>query len=150
MADAQAFFFINSLITFVADTTSTGGSFSIYRQIVPSGFATPYHSHEAYGEGFYVLAGEVTFFCNGKKTVLGAGEFIYLPGALLHGFRVSSAGPATMMIVSPPESTFGAFVREMGEPATSQELPVPSVPDFARLGMLSSKYGSTTLGPLPD
>ena len=150
MADGPAFFFINSLVTFVADAATTGGSFCIYKQIAPPGFTTPYHLHEAYGEGFYVLKAEVTFVCDGKKTVVGEGGFIYLPGFLPHGFRVSSAKPATMMIVSPPESTFGAFVREMGAPATSQELPVRSVPDFARLGALSVKYGSTTLGPLPD
>ena len=143
------FWFINSLVTFVADTAATEGCFSIYRQVAPSGFATPYHTHEAYGEGFWVLDGEVTFFCNVEKTVLGKGGFLYLPGTQPHGFRVSGDGPATMIIVSPPESTFGAFVREMGEPATSHELPTPSQPDFARLGMLSAKYGSSLLGPLP-
>ena len=141
--------FINSLVTFVAEAATTDKSFCIYRQVAPSGFATPYHTHEAYGEGFCVLAGEVTFFCDGKKTVLTVGGFIYLPGSKPHGFRVSGDSPATMMIVSPAESTFGNFVREMGEPAASYELPAPSRPDFARLAALSAKYGSTTLGPLP-
>lgn len=149
-SEPQRFWFINSHITFVADTASTEGGFSLYRQIVPVGFATPYHTHDAYGEGFYVLDGEVTFFCDGEKTVLGPGGFIYLPGTQAHGFRVSGGGPATLMIVSPRGSTFGAFVREMGEPATLDDLPVPSQPDFARLGMLSAKYGSTILGPLPE
>ena len=149
VSEPQRFWFINSHITFVADTLGTEGAFSVYRQIAPAGFATPFHTHDAYGEGFYVLDGEVTFFCGGEKTVLGRGGFIYLPGTEAHGFRVSGDVPATMMIVSPPQSTFGAFVREMGEPATSDELPVPSSPDFARLGMLSAKYGSTILGPLP-
>jgi quercetin dioxygenase-like cupin family protein len=144
------FWFINSLVTLVADAAATEGSFCMYRQVAPSGYATPYHTHEAYGEGFYVLDGEVTFFCDGKKTVLGEGGFIYLPGTQPHGFRVSGDGPATMMIVSPPQSTFGAFVTEMGEPATYHQLPAPSRPDFARLGMLSAKYGSSTLGPLPE
>ena len=145
-----SFWFLNSLVTFVAGAATTDESFSICRQIAPSGFATPYHTHEAYGEGFCVLDGEVTFFCDGRKTVLGEQGFIYLRGSLPHGFRVTGSSPATMMIVSPPESTFGDFVREMGEPATSQDLPVPSQPDFARLGMLSAKYGSSILGPLPE
>ncbi len=149
MADAPAFWFINSLVTILADPDSTGQAFSIFRQVAPPGFATPYHTHPAYGEAFYVLAGEVTFFCDGNKTVLGEGGFLYLPGSSPHGFRVSSANPATMMIVSPPQSTFAPFVREMGQPATSAGLPTPSQPDFARLAALSAKYGSTTLGPLP-
>jgi quercetin dioxygenase-like cupin family protein len=147
--EASAFWFINSLITFVTNPEVTEGAFSIYRQLMPPGFATPYHTHAAYGEGFYVLDGEVTFFLDGKKTVLTGGGFIYLPGHMAHGFRVSSEVPATMMIVSPPHGTFAAFVKEMGQPATSNELPPPSPPDFARLTMLGEKYGSTLLGPLP-
>jgi quercetin dioxygenase-like cupin family protein len=146
----ERFWFLNSLVTFLADTASTDGAFSIYRQLLPPGFATPYHTHEAYGEGFSVLDGEVTFFCNGQKTVLRKGGFVYLPGSQPHGFRASNDRPATIIIVSPPKSTFGAFVREMGDPATSDELPAPSQLDFARLGAVSAKYGSTILGPLPE
>jgi quercetin dioxygenase-like cupin family protein len=144
-----AFWFINSLVIFKATADDTEGKFSLFQQVAPSGFATPYHTHQAYGEGFYVLQGEVTFFSDGNKSVLSAGGFLYIPGSLPHGFRVTSATPATMLIVSPPPSTFAAFVQEMGEPATSLQLPIPSQPDFAKLGMLSAKHGSQTLGPLP-
>lgn len=146
---AASFWFINSLVTIVADAASTGGSMAIYRQVAPPGFMTPYHTHEAYGEGFYVLDGELTVICDGEATVLGKGGFIFLPGTQPHGFRVSGNGQATMMIVSPPESTFGDFVKEMGQPAPSNDLPNPTQPDFARLAALSAKYGSTILGPLP-
>jgi hypothetical protein len=44
----------------------------------------------------------------------------------------------------------GAFVREMGEPATSHQLPVHSPPDLNRLGAVAAKYGSTILGRLPE
>ena len=149
-AAPPAFYFINSRVTVLADPVATEGAFSLYRQVAPSGFATPYHTHAAYGEAFYVLEGEVTFVCDGKKTVLAKDGFIYLPGTQPHGFRVTSETQATMMIVSPPQSTFGSFVKEMGEPATSHDLPVPTRPDFAKLAALSAKYGSTTLGPLPE
>jgi quercetin dioxygenase-like cupin family protein len=148
--DQAAFWFLNTLVIFVTATAATEGAFSVYRQIAPPGFATPYHTHAAYGEGFYVLEGEVTFFCDGKKTVLRDGGFIYMPGSLAHGFRVSGDGPATMVIVSPAQGTFGSFVREMGEPATTKELPPPSPLDFARLDVVSAKWGSTLIGPLPE
>jgi quercetin dioxygenase-like cupin family protein len=60
VAAPAAFWFLNSLVTIVADAALSGGSLAIYRQVAPPGFATPYHTHEAYGEGFYVLEGEVT------------------------------------------------------------------------------------------
>ncbi len=147
--DQEAFWFLNTLVILVTAKDATEGAFSVYRQIAPPGFATPYHTHAAYGEGFYVLEGEVTFFCDGEKTVLRDGGFIYMPGTLAHGFRVSGDGPATMVIVSPPAGTFGAFVREMGEPATTKTLPTPAPLDFARLGAVSAKWGSTLIGPLP-
>lgn len=144
------FWFINTLVTLVTTTSETEGAFFIYHQVAPSGFATPLHTHEAYGEGFYVLEGEITFFYGGEKTVLGKDGFVFISGTKAHGFRVTSDGPATMMIVSPPQSTFGGFVKEAGELATAHQLPIPSQPDFARLGALSAKYGSTILGPLPE
>jgi hypothetical protein len=137
--DAAAdFWFLNSIVSLVADASITERAFVLYRQVAPCGFATPYHTHAAYGEGFYVL-----------ETVLEAGGFIFLPGSKPHGFRVTGTGPATMMIVSPPESTFGDFVREMGEPAMSRDLPIPSTINFARLAALSAKHGSIVHGPLP-
>ena len=148
-AEPPAYWFLNSLITFVAGTAETEGSFCVYRQEMPAEFGTPYHTHAAYGEAFQVLAGEITFFCDGQKTVLSEGGFIYLPGSKPHGFRVSGGGSATVIIISPPASTFGEFVREMGEPAIQGKPSVPAPPDFARLGALSAKYGSTILGPLP-
>jgi len=143
------FWFINSLVTIVADAARTEASMAIYRQVAPLGFATPYHKHNAYDEGFYVLDGEITVVCDGEKTILGKNGFIFLPGTKPHGFLVSGSGPATIMIVSPPQSTFGDFVREMGEPAPFHALPTPSQPDFKRLAELSAKYGSVILGPLP-
>jgi len=151
MTQAPAdFWFLNTLVTFVATTADTEGAFFVYHQVAPSGFATPLHTHAAYGEGFYVLDGEVTFFHGGEKTVLGKDGFVFIPGTKAHGFRVSSDTPATLMIVSPPQSTFSGFVKEAGEPAASHQLPTPSQPDFARLAALSAKYGSNLLGPLPE
>ena len=43
------YWFINSLVTMVTDGATTEGAFAIYQQVGPPGFATPYHTHEAYG-----------------------------------------------------------------------------------------------------
>lgn len=149
IGEHEAYWFLNSLITFVAGTEDTEGAFQLFRQVMPAGFATPYHTHAAYGEGFQVLSGEVTVFCDGVQTVLRDGGFIYLPGAKPHGFRVTSEGSTSMLIISPPKSSFGDFVREMGEPVVAGETPAPAPPDFSKLAALSAKYGSTILGPLP-
>ncbi|MGH9454238.1 MAG: cupin domain-containing protein [Terriglobia bacterium] len=59
---------------------STGGAFGLIEQLIPAGFATPYHVHHAEDEAFYVLEGQLTFICEGKK--LGSGS-VCCSGAVL-------------------------------------------------------------------
>ena len=109
------YWFINSLVTMVtAEPRLKEPLRSINRSGLLASLRRTIHMKPT-GEGFYLLYGDVTFFCNGEKTVLGTGGFIYLPGTQPHGFRVHGDSPATMMIVSPSQSTFGAFVKEMGD-----------------------------------
>ena len=77
--EGSAFWFLNNLITVKATTESTGGSYSLCHQVSPPGSATPYHLHHFEDEAFYVLEGESTFICDGKKTIAGPGEYLFLP-----------------------------------------------------------------------
>jgi uncharacterized cupin superfamily protein len=75
----DAFWFLNNLEIVKATTASTGGSYSLVYQIAPPGAATPYHLHHEEDEGFYVLDGQASFIADGKKTVVTAGGYIFLP-----------------------------------------------------------------------
>ena len=50
-------------------------------QTAPPGHATPYHLHHVEDEAFYVLDGEFTFVCDGRKTVVGPGGYMFGSGA---------------------------------------------------------------------
>jgi quercetin dioxygenase-like cupin family protein len=119
-------------------------------QIAPPGHATPYHLHHVEDEAFYVLDGEFTFICDGQKTVLGPGGYIFLPRGISHGIRVSGSDPATMLILAMPGTGFVGMMQEMATPATERVLPVPAQPDFKKLTELCAKYQIDILGPLPD
>jgi quercetin dioxygenase-like cupin family protein len=149
-AEGPAFWFLNNLCVVKATTESTGGAFSMVYQIAPPGHATPYHLHHVEDEAFYVLDGEFTFICDGAKTIVRPGGYIFLPRGIPHGIRVSSSTPATMLIFAMPGDGFVGMMQEMAEPAAERVLPEPKQPDFEKLSRLCTRYQIDILGPLPD
>ena len=148
--EGLAFWFLNNLITVKATTESTGGSYSLCHQVSPPESATPYHLHHFEDEAFYILEGESTFICDGKKTIAGPGEYLFLPRGIPHGIRVTGPKPTIMLILAMPGTGFVGMMQEMGEPAAERVLPKPAPPDMEKLTRLCAKYGIDILGPLPD
>lgn len=148
--NGTAYWFLNTLCTVKATAESTGGSFSVVHHVAPGGFATPYHLHHNEDEAFYVLDGEYTFICDGKKHVLGRGGYIFLPRGIPHGVRVDGSVPATMLILASPGTEFVGMMEQMSEPATERILPSSKEVDLEKLTMLCKRYGIDILGPLPD
>lgn len=145
-----AYWFLNTLCTVTATSESTGGAYSLVHQVSPPGFATPYHLHHLEDEAFYVLDGETTFLCDGKKTTLGPGGYIFLPRGIPHGLRVEGNATSTKLIFAMPGTGFVGMMQEMAEPAKARTLPTPTPPDIEKLTRLCAKYGIDTLGPLPE
>ena len=150
ITDGPAYWFLNSLDVVLATSESTGGAYSLVHHTAPPGHATPYHLHHAEDEAFFVLDGEFTFICEGKKTVLGPGGYIFLPRNHAHGIRCTGGAPSTMLILSMPGTGFVGMMIEMAKPAERRVLPIPSAPDIEKLTMLCAKYKIDVLGPLPD
>ena len=148
--EGSAFWFLNNLITVKATTESTGGAYSLCHQVSPPGSATPYHLHHVEDEAFYILDGESTFICDGKKTIAGPGEYLFLPRGIPHGIRVTGSTPTTMLILAMPGTGFVGLMEEMGKPARERSLPLPSPPDLEKLQRLCAKYQIDLLGPLPE
>jgi quercetin dioxygenase-like cupin family protein len=149
-AEGPAFWFVDNLEIVKATTESTGGAFSLVYQVSAPGHATPYHLHHIEDEAFYVLEGEFTFICDGKKTVLGPGGYIFLPRGIPHGIRATGSTPSKLLILATPGTGFVGMMEEMAETATERVLPKPSKPDMEKLTQLCAKYQIDILGPLPD
>ena len=147
--EGPAFWFLNNLVTVKATTASTGGAYSLCHQISPPGSATPYHFHYHEDEAFYILEGESTFTLDGKKTIAGPGEYLFLPRQIPHGIEVTGSIPTTMLIFAMPGTGFVGMMEEMGIPATERVLPTPAAPDLDKLIRLCKKYGIEVLGPIP-
>jgi glyoxylate utilization-related uncharacterized protein len=103
-------------------------------------------------EAFYVLDGEFTFFCGEKKTVLGAGGYIFLPRGVPHGLRCSSEKDSRLLIHVVPGADVGfvGMMLEMAVPASERVLREPTTPDLQRLKTVCEKNKIDILGPLPE
>jgi quercetin dioxygenase-like cupin family protein len=150
--DAPAYWFLNNLHILLAKSESTGGAYSLIHLTASPGFETPYHLHHTEDEAFYVLDGKFTFICDGKKTVLGAGGYIFLPRGVPHGMRCSSEKNSRVLIHVIPgaETGFVGMMLEMALPATERVLLEPTPPDLQRLAALCEKNKIDILGPLPE
>jgi len=143
----SALWFLGTL-TFVKSAGETG-AFCLIEQLLPPGFATPYHVHHLEDEAFYILEGELAVVSDSKWQKVGPGAYIFAPREIPHGIKVEGNSPARVLILCAPAG-FEQFVIEMSEPAAQLTLPPPAAPDMAKLMALAAKYQIDILGPLPE
>jgi quercetin dioxygenase-like cupin family protein len=148
-ANERPLWFLGALTFIKAAGDTTNGAFGLVEQLIPAGFASPYHLHHLEDEAFYVLQGTVRFVCDGKWVNAGPGAYIYAPRNIPHGFKIAGDSPARMLILCAPAG-FEQFVIEMSEPATALTLAPASPPDMPKLIGLAAKYRIDILGPLPE
>jgi quercetin dioxygenase-like cupin family protein len=147
--EGSALWFLGTLTFVKATGKTTDGAFGLIEQLLPPGFASPYHVHHLEDEAFWVLDGEMTFFCQGQKLKIGPGAYVFGPREIPHGFKIDGSAPARILVWNAP-SGFEQFVIEMSEPAREQTLPQAALPDMEKLMALAAKYKIDILGPLPE
>jgi quercetin dioxygenase-like cupin family protein len=140
--DAPPRYFLGLPTILRATGQTTNGAFGLVEQVLPPGFASPYHTHQLEDEAFYVLEGEMAFVCDGQWTPARAGTFLFGPRNIPHGFKVLGGQPARLLLLCAPGG-FEQFVLDMSDPA-------PAPPDMARLMAVAAKYQIDIHGPLPE
>jgi quercetin dioxygenase-like cupin family protein len=91
------------------------GAWSLMQISAPRGIGAPPHEHD-FSESYYVLSGSLWLIVGGQEIVLGAGEFVHIPGGTVHGFKGISDAPAQMLIFQAPgdaDEFFRACAREI-------------------------------------
>ena len=90
--EGPSYWFLGGLCTVKATTESTGGAYSLTHEIMPPGHATPYHMHHREDEAFWVLDGQFTFICDGRRPLSESEDTSSCPAAS----RTESALRATV------------------------------------------------------
>jgi quercetin dioxygenase-like cupin family protein len=140
--DAPQIYFLGLPTILRATAQTSNGAFGLVENLMPPGFASPYHTHHLEDEAFYVLEGEMAFVCGGQWTQAKAGTYLFGPRNIPHGFKVVGDKPARLLLLCAPGG-FEQFVVEMSEPA-------PAPPDMAKLMAVAAKYQIDIHGPLPE
>jgi hypothetical protein len=114
------------------DGEQTGGKFTAFLNITPSGGGPGPHYHEREDEWFYVAEGRVSFLMNGTWTDLFPRRLCLLPPRL--GFNNNTDQPIRVFINIAPAG-FEHFFAEVAEEWAKPE------PDMSRIRTISEKYG---------
>jgi quercetin dioxygenase-like cupin family protein len=110
------------------------------------GAAAPMHVHEREDEQFLVLDGEVGFVIGDARVIARAGQSVFLPRGVPHGYVVLSESARTVGSATP--GGFEAFFTDLGTPVVDGEpaAPGPTIPELAAAG---PRFGIQIVGPPP-
>lgn len=145
----RAIWFLGTLMVIKAGTEETGGAFTLIEQVAPAGFRPPLHLHHDEDEAFYVLEGELEVTCGPKQLAAKQGSFIMLPRGIKHGFSVVGGHDARILQLTVPAG-FERFAMEVGELASTMDLPPPGPPDIPKLLRAAAKHGLELSEPTPE
>jgi len=71
------------------------------------------HSHDAFEETVYGLAGTATFTLDGARIALAAGDALFVPRGAVHGFVNETGEPASFLATCTPGLMRAAYFTEM-------------------------------------
>jgi quercetin dioxygenase-like cupin family protein len=100
--EGPAYDFHGSTVVIKASGDDTLGQLGVMESVYPPALSVHPHVHDGEDEMFYLLEGELTGFCDDDRWTAAAGSFVFVPRDRLHGFTVTSRGPARAIIITGP------------------------------------------------
>jgi len=124
----------------------TGGLIDASVVTQPAGIAPPLHVHTREAEAWYLLEGTLTYQAGDERVDLEPGGFIYLPQAVPHAFRTTSA--VRYLALTLPGGVMEMY-DEVGTPALQRRLPDGGVTgeEIERWMAAAPRYGLQVVGP---
>ncbi|HVE56876.1 MAG TPA: cupin domain-containing protein [Pyrinomonadaceae bacterium] len=92
----------------------TFGRFAVVEETSPPKGVVPPHFHNQTDEIIYVLEGEYSIECNGKKSVAQTGSVVVIPRGTTHSIRNRLTVPSKMLAIITP-SGFENFFAEVND-----------------------------------
>lgn len=98
-------------VRFLCEGQSTNNAWSLMEVTLPQGGGPPPHTH-GWDEAYFVLEGSVRFAVGDQLFPASAGDFVYTPAGVAHGFSGESQQPARVLIFDSPAHA-GAFFKRV-------------------------------------
>jgi quercetin dioxygenase-like cupin family protein len=128
-------------IRFLLEGRASGGSVAVFEFDVPAGAKVPIaHSHDAYEETIYGLAGVLTWTVDGQRTEVGPGEVLCIPRGAVHRFDNLHGADTKMLAMVTPGILGPDYFREM---AAVVDAAAGRPPDPAALAAVMRRHGLT-------
>jgi quercetin dioxygenase-like cupin family protein len=128
-------------IRFLLEGKASGGSVATFEFDVAAGARVPIaHSHDAYEETIYGLAGVLTFTVDGRKTDIGPGEVLCIPRGAIHRFDNFQSADAKMLAIVTPGILGPDYFREI---AAVVEAATGGPPNPAAIAEVMRRHGLT-------
>ncbi|WP_018900799.1 cupin domain-containing protein [Rhizobium sp. 2MFCol3.1] len=119
-------YYMGSLLTFLAESKDTGGTFSLFELLMRPGNEPPPHIHHSEDELYYVLEGSASVFIGEEEFLVSPGDCIFLPRAKAHAFIVRT-DRFRMLFFCQPGGAEGYFRAMMSSPAVELDMPTGAV-----------------------
>jgi quercetin dioxygenase-like cupin family protein len=128
-------------IRFVLEAAASGGRATAFECHVPAGARMPApHSHDAFDETNYGLAGVTTFTVDGRRIEVGPGEAAFVPRGAVHGFENPGEDDARFLAVVTPGLLGPDYFREVADVIAAA---AGGPPDLAAIGDVMRRHGLT-------
>ena len=144
--EGEARWWFESLAVIKVTAAQTGGQMAIIEITEPPGAEAPLHVHHREDEGFWLLEGSATFEVGDTTIEAEAGDYLFGPRDIPHGYTVGVAGCRMLFIMTP--GGIEELIIATSEPAASRTLPPPSTeePDWEYLARMARAHGGELLG----
>jgi len=116
---------LGTQVRFLCEADATRGAWSLMQVTLPQGAGPPPHTH-AWDEAYFVIEGQVQFSVAGERFTATAGDFVYTPGGVAHGFSGEGPQPARVLIFDAPAHA-GAFFRRVDREVKELPRELPKV-----------------------
>jgi quercetin dioxygenase-like cupin family protein len=100
--DGPGYLFHGATVVIKASADATAGQFAVMESTYPAGLSVHEHVHAGEDEMFYLLAGELSVFCEEDRWLATPGSFVFVPRDRRHGFVVTSHEPARALVITGP------------------------------------------------
>jgi quercetin dioxygenase-like cupin family protein len=132
-------------VRFVVEAADSNGSAAVFECYVPANSRMPApHSHDAFEETIYGLAGVTTWTVDGETIEIGPGEAVCVPRGAIHGFANHASADAKFLAIATPGVFGPAFFREVGEVLAAL---AGGPPDLAAVAQVMHRHGLTPAQP---
>ena len=134
------------VIRFLVAGDDSRGSAAVFACTVPAGekLRAPAHSHDAYEETVYGLAGVLTWTVDGRPIEVALGQALCIPRGAVHRFDNHGDVDVRALCVITPAAIGPAFFRESAEVLNAS---AGGPPDPAKMIAVMRRHGLTPARP---